>query len=305
MEKEKILREYVKSVAKNINKSMVPNEIDLVFSSGAFNGLYGYGVAIFIKELETMNIVKIKRVSGCSIGSLLGLLYIFNHFESIEQLFLKFKRNMKKYGNLKNYKKFITTIVNTLIKNDNDLEILKDKLYITYIDITNCKQIVESCFHSKKHLIECIYKSGYIPFLIDGNLCYKHKYIDGITPYIFKDNKYPSLYVNQIPLSILYKCFFTKDEVNPHYRILLGVTEACKFFRENKSDICSWTSNWNSFDFVLFRLSYLFFMVLIMVIQYGGNINCSYLKTFENNKILLITKTFFSQIIKDITYLII
>ena len=46
-----VLRSYVEAVANNIDSNNVPDEIDLVFGSGAFNGGSAIGAAIFIKEL--------------------------------------------------------------------------------------------------------------------------------------------------------------------------------------------------------------------------------------------------------------
>ena len=38
-------------------------------------------------------------------------------------------------------------------------------------------------------IINTIIKSSYIPYLIDGNILYENKSIDGVTPFIFKERE--------------------------------------------------------------------------------------------------------------------
>ena len=90
------VREYVNSLIVNVNKEKLPSApINLIFDSGALNGLFGIGVALYIKELEQNGIVKINKISGCSIGSLTALVYQCGFsdivFKYITDIFIYYK----------------------------------------------------------------------------------------------------------------------------------------------------------------------------------------------------------------------
>ena len=84
----KLLNLYVNTLVKNVDAEKIPKEIDLIFDGGVFNGFIGYGFSMYLSELEKQNKTKIIRVSGCSIGSVLGLLYIVNSNKNIIALFI-------------------------------------------------------------------------------------------------------------------------------------------------------------------------------------------------------------------------
>jgi predicted acylesterase/phospholipase RssA len=69
---------------KNANK---PLKIDLILEGGAFNGSYLIGALYFLKKLEKNNIIEIKRISGASIGSFVGLLYFIDKLDVVEELY--------------------------------------------------------------------------------------------------------------------------------------------------------------------------------------------------------------------------
>ena len=56
-----MMQEYVKAVTKNINKNIIPDKIDVIISGGAFNGLYGYGIATVLKTLGNENKLKVQE----------------------------------------------------------------------------------------------------------------------------------------------------------------------------------------------------------------------------------------------------
>ena len=68
------LIEFLPNTSKNIGK------IDLVLESGAFNGSYLVGALFFLKEMEKKKYIYVDRISGCSIGALIGFLYFINSF---------------------------------------------------------------------------------------------------------------------------------------------------------------------------------------------------------------------------------
>jgi predicted acylesterase/phospholipase RssA len=95
------LNVFIKSLIENIPNNHIPKNIDLVLDGGAFNGIYMLGSLFYIKELERREKINIKRISGCSIGAVLGLLFLLNKMEiSIEISTLAFKC-LRKHQHLK------------------------------------------------------------------------------------------------------------------------------------------------------------------------------------------------------------
>ena len=61
-----------------------------------------------------------------------------------------------------------------------------NKLFICYNDIISCKKRVKFTYKNVDDIIDTIIKSSFIPFLIDNNLLYKKRYVDGMNAYVFK-----------------------------------------------------------------------------------------------------------------------
>lgn len=91
------LNTYVNSLIENINSNNIPKNIDLVLDSGAFNGIYMLGGLIYLRQMKNQNKININRISGSSIGSILGLLFIVDKLDlSIEICNKAFKILRKK-----------------------------------------------------------------------------------------------------------------------------------------------------------------------------------------------------------------
>ena len=58
------------------------------------------------------------------------------------------------------------------------------------------QQVLVSTYNSKEELLEVVIRSSFIPYLIDGNLSYKDRYCDGCSPYIFKKEDIPTLFIS-------------------------------------------------------------------------------------------------------------
>ena len=61
-----------------------PIHIDLVMDGGVFNGSYLMGCLYFLKRMEKLKYIIIHRISGCSISSFLGAMYLLNSLYDIE-----------------------------------------------------------------------------------------------------------------------------------------------------------------------------------------------------------------------------
>ena len=221
------MKQIIHNLIDNIKTIPCKANIDLVLDGGAFNGSYMIGSLLYMKEMEKRNVIHIERISGCSIGSLLGLLYIGNLL-SIQEQFYKYIRNSLANGNLNSYSKVLQIIKekmpNSFYKKCNNV------LYITFYDITNGKQVVRNRYKNNNHLLQCVYCSSFLPFLMNGRLCYHNKYIDGLYPYVFQKSSNKSvLFIDLIQQNIT-KMLIIKNEVNNSERIMKGILETHNYF---------------------------------------------------------------------------
>lgn len=261
-----LLKEYITALGLNINKETVPDEMDVIFSGGAFNGVFGYGICLFLQELEHKKITKINRISGCSIGSLLAVNYITKNIDKIEvdEIFSMLQSNFKERYKLDILYSLIEKNINQQFTKDSELSILKNRVYINYFNIDTLKHDVICEFNTRKELIDTIYRSCFIPYLIDGNCLCDDKYMDGLYPYIFKDNSCRCLYINLFSIKKLYRSLFTKDEKNTSYRLLIGVSDLNEFLLEGESDMCSWRDKWSYKKQIITRFTELFVYCILL-----------------------------------------
>jgi len=179
-------------IINNTDKS--PIEIDLILSGGGFAGSYCGGVLMYLKEMERRNYIKVRRISGCSIGSFLGLLYFADSlnfiYDNYDIIFESFKTNQ----NLSVIKSFESMLKDKIPK--DICKIVKNRLFICYNHVNKRKKYVRCKYKNTEQLFDTITKSCFLPYLIDGNMTYKGKYIDGFTPYFFK-NTNPTKHLNK------------------------------------------------------------------------------------------------------------
>lgn len=221
------MKQIIHDLIDNLKTIPCQSNIDLVLDGGAFNGSYMIGSLLYLKEMEKRNIIHIERISGCSIGSLLGLLYIGNHL-SIQENFYKYIRYSLTKGNLDSYCKVLKIIKDKLPK--SFYKKCNNVLYITFYNIKNGKQIIIHSYKNNDHLFQCIYCSSFLPFIMNGNLCYCDKYIDGLHPYLFPKSDHKSvLFIDLIQQNIT-KMLIIKNEVNNSERIMKGILETHAYF---------------------------------------------------------------------------
>ena len=278
-----LTQNYIESIAKSLVKeSDETKEIDLVFSSGGFNAPIGIGVGMFLKQIEKYKYIKVKRVSGSSIGAFLSLWYIMsdvnNNFDFLETEFIKTINYFKKNKNLNSYNSFIRRYVYSIFKTD-DITPIQKRLFITYYDTKKYKKQIVSKYKNREHLISCILQSGYIPYITDGNTKYKNRYMDGISPYVFPKNnkkKCDTLFVNMMCRTHVFGCI-SINENNIYKRILVGVNDANEFFTTGKSSVCIYTKDItyknqierNIIEYVFFIL--LFIMDIVASLHFNTN----------------------------------
>lgn len=137
-----MINQYIHALIDNIPNENVPKEIDLVLDGGAFNGIYMLGGLIYLKQLEKLGKIKVNRISGCSIGAVMGILYLIDDLELAFKLASDSYKILRKHQDLKKVINQVVDIFNTKSK-DIDLELFNNKFYITYFDAIKGRQIVK------------------------------------------------------------------------------------------------------------------------------------------------------------------
>lgn len=259
-----MINNYICKLIGDLQYYKNKENINIILEGGLFNGSYLIGIIYYLKQLEEKQFIKISKISGCSIGSLIGLLYFIN----VEDLFLEIynisKTHYKKHYNLNIFHKLFKLIKKKTPK--NIIEQVQDKLYITYFDIYKGEQIIKSNYKSINDLFDTIRRSCSFPFLIDNNLFYKNKYIDGLYPYVFDDPYSKNLYLTIIKFNKLINVVSIKNEKTNMNRILEGIIDVHKFFITNKkTDICSYTNEWSIIDYSKYKLLVLYLQFVIFI----------------------------------------
>ena len=283
------LQSYINSlIENNLKKDENIIEIDLILDGGAFNGVYMLGALFFLKELEKRKVVKIKRISGCSVGALLGCLYALDRLDIALYISNESFISFRKYQNLKKIRKKIFLL---FYKNfqDYDFSKLNGKFYLTYFDTKNGKQCLVKNYKCLTDVTDSLFKSMHVPFLIDGNTKYKNGGIDGAFPYIFKKRftERKLLFINLQALSKLSKMIVIKKEENLFTRLFEGIHECNNFFKTNNANtLLSFIDEWDLKDVLLFRLRELIYVILVYFFTLGLNIENLIPRKWKKNVIL-------------------
>ena len=277
-----IIEEYIDKLIVNLPPPpTTPIHIDLVMDGGAFNGSYLIGCLHFLKRMEKLKYVVIRRISGCSISSFLGLLYLIdslnsveasNYYECIYTHFIKHK-NLNLLFSISNF-----------LPETIDVSLLSKRLYITYNNMCNMKHVVINTFKNKQHLCECIIRSSFVPYLINGELLHKNKYIDGFMPFLFQAKKNRKiLYLKLINYEKIYEIINVTNENTNYGRILSGLLDIHTFYIKNSTtNICSYVKEWNIICKTIYFIKKCFVKCVVYIIFF--------IKTFHDffpNKLYL------------------
>jgi hypothetical protein len=257
-----MIQEYVNKLIENLPDDLKntknPLVIDLVLDGGVFNGSYLVGALYFLKEMEKRNYIKVDRISGCSIGSVVAFLYFIDGLDLMPKLYTVVQDDFKKCYNLK----IMKTLKDMLKDNvpEDICEKVNNKLFICYNNIVKRKKIVKSNYKNLDEIFNSIIKSCFIPYLIDGNYLYENKYIDGINPYIF--NKEPNkkiLYLDLFGYDKISNLINIKNEKTNFHRILSGLLDVHSFFiKKSNTQMCSYVNDWN---FINIGFNYVKFLI--------------------------------------------
>lgn len=248
-----LLESYIHSLIDSINKP-IAKEYNLVVDGGAFNCAFSGGCLYYINELEKLKLIKINKISGCSIGALLGYMYLTNTLHLLPIY----------YTCLLNYgrKNINFNIIKKLIKNhvkNTDYKLVNKKLFITFNNINTLQHVVVSEYNSEKTIIKCLIKSCFIPYLIDGRIGFKDKkqlYCDGFTPYIFKNDRHNTIFISLITFKLFKHSFYTYEDIYIWDKLFYGIKDMHLFFITNmkQTEYCSLINKWNYTMFIEFSI---------------------------------------------------
>ena len=262
--------EYVTKLIDNLPDSITqtvnPIKIDLVLDGGAFNGSYLVGALQFLKEMEKRNHIQIRRISGCSIGSFAAFLYFINELDMVNYICeiamtdFKEKRSLPFVKNIKSYV-FSKMPPNVCSKINN-------KLFISYHNLEKNKKVVKSVYKSPENLINALVRSCFIPYFIDGNIMYENKYIDGITPYVFKEEiGIKILHLDLFGMDKLTNMFNIKNEKTPTHRVLSGLLDIHSFFiKQQNTPMCSYVNEWSVVTKTAYNLKLVLEKIIILIV---------------------------------------
>jgi hypothetical protein len=250
-----MIDEYVNRLIENLpddTKNM--QHIDLVLDGGMFNGSYLVGALHFLKEMERRKYIKIERISGCSIGSVVAFLYYIDALDIMPKLYELVNAEFKHKYTL-NTLKTLKILLQERIPNDICSKI-NNKLFICYNNVKKRKKIVRSTYKNVDDIINTIIKSCYVPFLIDNNMLYKKKYIDGMNAYIFKKQENRKiLHMELFSYDKFIYALNIKNEKNNFHRILSGLLDIHSFFiKKSNTPMCSFVNDWNIINKFNYRL---------------------------------------------------
>jgi hypothetical protein len=250
-----MIDEYVNRLIENLpDETKNMQHIDLVLDGGMFNGSYLVGALHFLKEMERRKYIKIERISGCSIGSVVAFLYYIDALDIMPKLYELVNAEFKHKYTL-NTLKTLKILLQERIPNDICSKI-NNKLFICYNNVKKRKKIVRSTYKNVDDIINTIIKSCYVPFLIDNNMLYKKKYIDGMNAYIFKKQENRKiLHMELFSYDKFIYALNIKNEKNNFHRILSGLLDIHSFFiKKSNTPMCSFVNDWNIINKFNYRL---------------------------------------------------
>jgi hypothetical protein len=264
---------------KNVNE---PVKMDVVLDGGIFNGSYHVGALYFLKEMENRKYIKIERISGCSVGAIVGFLYFIDALDLMPKLYDLINKEFRQTYNLnliKELKKHLSDRIPSDI-----CERVNGRLYITYNNIKKGTKPVKSVYKDVDDIINTIIKSSYIPYLIDGNILYENKAVDGIIPFVFKEREKKILYLDLFGSDKLGNLLNVKNEKSNYHRILSGLLDIHSFFiKKSNTPMCSYVNDWNYFNICFNYIKTIIERICIYLIHVllflKKNISCEFKET--------------------------
>jgi hypothetical protein len=231
--------------------------------------------------MEKRNFININRSSGCSIGSMLSLVYKLDVLDTHEKVYKLVKKGLKN-KNMKSYYSVLNILEKYMPK--DFYKQCNNNIYITYYDILTSKQIVKSKYINNNELIETVKKSSHIPYAISGKYLYKNRYLDGLHPYIFNNKiNVKTIFLDLCSNGYLFKMLYIKNEENNTERIMEGILKCHSYFFTNQGSNYIYEIYDYSINTLVQRFNLQLRIKLVNLLVYFIKI-LSYLNNKKNNK---------------------
>ena len=264
---QKFVNKLIENLPDEYKNASAPIKYDIVLGGGAFNGSCLVGALYFLKEMEKRNYIKVERISGCSIGSIVGLLYLTDNLDMMTNLYNYITKKFKKNHNLAIIKE-IKNLLKAHIP-DNICDIVNNKLYICYNNVKLKKKEIKSKYKNADHLFDVIIRSSFVPYLIDENIVYNGKYMDGVNPYIFEKSDNEIIFFDLYTMDKIIYFINIKNEKTNFHRVLSGLLEMHTFFiKGDSTPMCSCVSKWTLTETAFYYLKAVMEKICIYVISY-------------------------------------
>ena len=224
--------------------------IDVMLDAGAFSGSFLLGGLLVLQKLEHAGWITIEKISGASVGSLFGLLYLSDCLLSHNKLFYEtMYQRYSQYGDLESLRSCLDLLLSRL---DADFYIkCNGRFFVRFYDGRVQQHVIRSRFHNNQHLCDCVYYSCYIPLLVSRDILAKGFYMDGMCPHVFEnespgvadranglaDKRKRRVLFFDLHSSYILKMLWVKNETNNHARILEGLVETFQFCMHGSSTL--------------------------------------------------------------------
>lgn len=294
------MKNIIHSLIKNIEKPEKPYEIDLIIDGGGFKASYIVGNLLYLKEMEKLGLIKISRISGTSVGSLLGLLYFLDELKIVYKLLPILSSKYRENYNFSKTFDIIKFKMYNIIR-EKGIDCFNNRLYINYFDMKENKTILSNTYENFDSIYNKIHYSCFIPFIFNGEPTLSNK-IDGILPFIFpKRENTKILFLSTINIRNIHSLheILVFNDKNISYKMLQGILDMHSFFI-NKTATMSYYIDNNSFSiffYILFR-KFLLYCIIIFIhifnfLQRRTNLN-KYILFFK--KIIIILNNYYYDI---------
>jgi hypothetical protein len=299
-----MINEYVIKLIDNlpdeIKNVKTPMIIDLVLDGGIFNGSYLVGALYFLKEMEKRKYIKIDRISGCSVGAIVAFLYYIDGLDIMPKLYEIINANFRQSYNLKFIKELKKHLGDRIPS--NICKKINKKFYICYNNIKKREKHVKHNYKDVDDILNTIVRSCYIPFLIDGNILYENKYVDGINPYIFdKEENKKILFLDLFGYDKIGNLLNVRNEKSNYHRVLSGLLDIHSFFiKQSNTPMCSYVNEWNIINKGFNYCKFLFEKIFLYIIYFVILIKSKMTKELKNTVLFKII----SKITEDIFIII-
>jgi hypothetical protein len=288
-----IVKELSSVLVKNIDESNIKDkDINLITSGGAFNASYLVGCLYVIREMREKGLIRINKISTCSGSAILGLLFLVDKLDMfVDKLYdilvASFKKNKIVIFDEESLLNVMKIIEDELP--EDVISIINNKLYITYYDVLDCKQIVKSEYKDVNDIFNTIRRSCFIPYLTMNKFLEDNRYVDGGTPYIFdKEVGVKRLYINLCGMDKIKDAIVIKKDKIVMHRILGGVIDIHNFFfRCKKTSMCNYVEDWDIIRLMEFKLLEIRIFSICVIIYIIIKVKSSIVdKYYNDNKMI-------------------